>query len=142
MQLKYSTGVKEFEVAGGTIRFNPSDPAFVHRLMECFDDLQKRQDDGETKNQQLESDGVALFHAIEERDAQMRNGIDYVFGPGSSQVIFPGISLYALADGLPVWCNFLLAVLDLVNDSVADAQNADNARIDFYMKKYSKYMKK
>lgn len=142
MKLNYSTGVQEFEVAGGSIRFNPADPQFVHRLLDCFDRLQKRQDDGEQENEVLAEDGEMLFRTIEERDAQMRQDIEMVFGPGSAAAIFPDIGLYALADGLPVWCNFLLAVLDLVNDSVADAQNADNTRIDFYMKKYSKYMKK
>lgn len=141
-KLNYSTGVKEFEVAGGTIRFNPADNAFVHRLFDCFEKLSQRQDEGEKENEELAADGEKLFEAIEDKEVEMRNCIEEVFGKGSAKKIFPDTGLYALADGLPVWTNFLLAVIDLVDASVADEQKNANPRIDFYMKKYGKYMKR
>ena len=139
-KLNYSTGVQEFEVEGGTIRFNPADPVFVRRLYDAFSALGEQQEAGEKQNQALT--GEALFEVIEEKDAEMRRSIEGVFGPGTAKMIFPEVGLYALADGLPVWCNFFFAVMDLIDTTTQEQQKKANPRVDYYMKKYGKYMKR
>lgn len=65
----------------------------------------------------------------------MREIIDGVFGP-ISESVFGEMSVYAVAGGLPVWCNFLLAVIDEVDTTFAREKKATNPRIAKYTAKY------
>ena len=68
----------------------------------------------------------------------MRELIDGVFGKPVCKELFSGLNVYALADGLPVWCNFLLAVMDEVDTTFSREQKAMNPRIAKYTAKYHK----
>ena len=68
----------------------------------------------------------------------MREVINGVFEDDVCTPIFGGMNVYSLADGLPVWCNFLLAVMDEVDTSFAREQKATNPRITKYTAKYHK----
>lgn len=52
------------------------------------------------------------------------------------------MNVYALANGLAVWCNLMLAVMDEVDSTYAREQKATNPRIAKYTAKYQKYQKK
>lgn len=142
MKIAYSTGVKTFEVEGGEISFNPADTKFSHRLYDCFENLSHLQKEGEQENAEALQDGEKLFSMIEKRESEMRGYIEDVFGEGSAAKIFPHTGLYAIADGLPVWTNFLLAVMDIVDASMTDEQKKTTPRANELMKKYEKYIKK
>lgn len=141
-KIAYSTGEKTFEVAGGEISFNPADTKFAKKLYDCFDKLANMQKNGEEQNEEIMNDGEKLFELIEKREAEMRDCIEEVFGEGSAEKIFPNIGLYAIADGLPVWTNFLLAIIDIVDASMTDEQKKATPRAEMLMKKYGKYIKK
>ena len=47
-------------------------------------------------------------------------------------------NVYAMADGLPVWCNLLFAIMDEIDTSFAREQKATNPRIQKYTAKYHK----
>ncbi len=142
MKIEYSTGVKTYEVAGGEISFNPTDTEFSRRLYDCFEKLANLQTEGEVKNAEVEQDGRKLYDMIGEREAEMRKNIENVFGEGSASKIFPDTGLYALADGLPVWANFLLAIVDIVEEASDKEIGIATPRADMLMKKYGKYIKK
>ena len=141
MRLNYSSGIKTFEVDGGTISFSPTDTKFAERLYTTFDRLAKMQEDGEKKNAELEGDGEALFNAIHAKESEMQSAIDSVFGEGASKKIFPEVGLYAVADGMPVWANFLFAVMEVVEDAMGDEHKKSESRMELIKKKYGKYMK-
>ena len=46
------------------------------------------------------------------------------------------MNLYAMADGLHVWTNFLLALMDETDSAFAREQKATNPRIQEYTAKY------
>ena len=46
------------------------------------------------------------------------------------------MNVYAMADGLPVWCNLMLAVMDEIDTSFAREQKRMNPRIAKYTAKY------
>lgn len=50
--------------------------------------------------------------------------------------IFGSMNLYAMADGLHVWTNFLLALMDETDSAFAREQKATNPRIQKYTAKY------
>lgn len=141
-KLQFDTGVREYEINDScTVRFNPCDPVFTERLFRVFDKLGRMQEDGEKENVGTD-DGEKLFDLIRERDKEMRADIDSIFGEPVCDRIFAGIGVYALAGGLPLWANFLMAIIDEVDASIIAEQQKGSPRIDHYMKKYGKYVAK
>lgn len=46
------------------------------------------------------------------------------------------------ANGLPVWCNLMMAVMDEIDTTFTREQKLTNPRISKYTAKYQKYQKK
>lgn len=140
-ELNFDTGLVTYKVNGGAdITFNPVDVAFVKRLFEAFDGLSERQDAIEFENSEVT--GAELFALVERRDKEMRAQIDGVFGEPVSDTVFGKASVYALAGGLPLWCNFLMAVIDEIDVAIENEQKLASPRVAKYMEKYEKYRKK
>ena len=140
-ELNFDTGLVTYKVNGQReISFNPADVAFVKRLFNTFDSLSKQQDaiGGEDQN----VDGAKLFDLVEQREQKMRADIDDVFGDSVCDKIFGNVSVFALAGGLPLWCNFLMAVIDKIDAAIEDEQKQASPRVAKYMAKYEKYKRK
>ena len=137
-ELMFATGLVVFSVNGQTeITFNPTDSAFVERLFQAFDTLDKKQEAYKEEISRI-GDKREICEIARRRDAEMRELIDAVFGQPVCEGIFGEMNVYALADGLPVWCNFLLAVMDEIDTTFAKEQKATNPRIAKYTAKYHK----
>lgn len=63
------------------------------------------------------------------------------FGDAVCDVLFGGMNVYALANGLPVWCNLMLDVMDEIDSSFAREQKATNPKLQKYLNKYQKYQR-
>lgn len=132
----FNSGVKEYTLNdSATIRFNPTDSNFLERLYYTFDDLDKKQE--AYKNETIE-DGKEAFRKNRERDAEMREAIDGVLGEGICTALFGNMNVYALADGLPVWANLMLAIIDEMDDSVKAEQKKTSPRVAKYTARYKK----
>ena len=137
-ELKFSTGVVTFTVNEKCdISFNPTDSAFVERLFNTFDTLDKKQESYKEEISRV-GDNREIFNIARKRDAEMRELIDGVFERPVCGELFGGMNVYAMADGLPVWCNFLMAVMDEVDTTFAREQKLTNPRIQKYTAKYHK----
>lgn len=137
-ELNFNCGLKTYRINECCeIVFNPTDSFFVERLFEAFDTLDKRQDE-----YKAELDGVTdkreVFRIARKRDEEMREIIDGCLGDGVCQSLFGTMNVYALADGLPVWTNLMLAIIDEVDTSFAAEQKKTNPRITKYTAKYKK----
>ena len=140
-ELNFDTGLVTFTVNGKCdIVFNPADVSFVKRLFNTFDNLAKQQESIETDNAEIS--GAELFDLVEQKDKKMRDDIDNIFGCPVSDKIFGGVSVFALAGGLPLWCNFLMAVIDKVDAALEAEQKLSSPRVAKYMAKYEKYKRK
>lgn len=140
-ELNFDTGLTTYTVNGKCeISFNPADIAFVKRLFNTFDALAKRQDNVEVESKEL--GGEDLFELAEQRNREMREQIDSIFGEPVCDKVFGSQSVYAMAGGLPLWCNFLMAIIDEVDAAVALQQKQVNPRVQHYMAKYAKYGRK
>lgn len=136
--LNFDTGVVTFSVNGkAEVSFNPTDSNFVEKLYNAFEELDKKQ---ESYKAQIEksADKKEIFDFARERDAEMRGVIDGLFGVEISDAVFGGMNVYAMSNGLPVWCNLMLAVMDEVDTTFAREQKATNPRIAKYTAKYHK----
>lgn len=133
--LEFSTGVKTFSVNGGAaeVTFNPTDVNFVSRLYDLFLALAEQYEAGRDRTF---DDNQAFFAYVRERDGETRAGVDGLFGPGTADALFQGVSTSALADGLPLWTNFLLAVIDAVPEEMSRQVRTAKPRVEKYLKKY------
>ena len=84
------------------------------------------------------TDRAKIFDLMRERDKEMRELIDGVFDAPVCAMLFGGMNVYAMASGLPVWANLMLAIMDEVDTAFAREQKATNPRVQKYMAKYHK----
>lgn len=59
-------------------------------------------------------------------------------GESRDAAVFGTMNVYALADGLPVWCNLMLAIIDEMDSSFAREKKASNPRVQKYLAKYKR----
>lgn len=136
--LNFETGLATFVVNGSAeVTFNPTDERFMERLFDAFDQLAKKQDAHKQAIGELK-DTKAIFEYTDRMDKEMRETIDAVFAQKISDAIFGSVSVYAMANGLPLWCNFLLAVMDKIDDTIIREKQTTNPRIAKYTAKYHK----
>ena len=134
--LNFDTGVVTFNVNDKVeVSFNPTDSNLVERLYNTFDGLDKRQDAYKEEVSKI-ADKRKIFELTRRLDEEMRKMIDGIFQQPVCESLFGSMNVYALADGLPVWCNFLLVVMDQIDTTFAREQKAQNPRIAKYTAKY------
>ena len=117
----------EYEINGVPVKFNPTDESFTNRLYETFGVLEGLQ------NAFAEGDG---FEKFSELDKDMRAIIDGLLGDGIADKLFEGMNCYALADGLPVWMNLIMALLYEVTEAYEREFGKTDARVRAHKKKY------
>lgn len=137
-ELNFETGLVSYSLNGKCeITFNPTDSAFVEKIFLAFDHLDSKQETYKAEIEKI-ADKKQIFEISRQRDNEMREIIDDVFGVPVCENLFGYMNVYALADGLPVWCNLMLAIIDEVDTTFAREQKATNARITKYTSKYHK----
>ena len=133
--LNFDTGVVKHSINGKyEVEFNPTDVAFAERLGKAFDDLERKQ---EAKRKEIESANTSeVFDLARKWDAEMREVIDSVFGGPLCASVFGETSVYALANGMPLWANLMLAIMDEIDAAIVREKKATDPRIQKYTKKY------
>lgn len=136
--LNFDTGLKTYNVNGTReITFNPTDSAFVERIFNAFDAMDKKQHEYEQEAKNAK--GAELFVIARKRDSEMRETIDRIFGEKFCDDVFGNCNLYAFAGGCPIWCNFILSVIDEIDAATEKEYAATNPRLQKYINKYQKY---
>lgn len=137
-ELNFDTGLREFSINGAIkVTFNPTDANFVEKLFSMFERLDKRQEDYEDRRSKT-AGNRALFNLARERDTEMRNEIDSLFGLPVCGAVFGEMNVFAVASGLPVWSNLMLTIMDKIDTTFAREQKATNPRLAKYLNKYKK----
>ena len=140
---EYNTAFRALQEAQQASRdanaWKPGDSAeekqVIQRLYNAFDTLDKKQEKYADEVQKC-GDRVEIFNIADRRDKEMREIIDGLFEEPVCDSIFGSMNLYAMADGLHVWTNFLLALMDETDSAFAREQKATNPRIQKYTAKY------
>lgn len=135
-ELNIETGLVKYNINGVCeITFNPTDTEFIAKLYKAFDDLDALQN--EYKNRIQEAQGSReIFDVAREMDAKMRDICNDAFGFDVCTAVFGAMNVFAMAGGLPVWANLLLAILDEVDTGVTREQKLMNPKIRKYTDKY------
>ena len=137
MELNFANGVQSYTVNGveDALRLNPTDAEMLQKIYLAMKDLEGKQKERAKVGKRSEDieETFSLLHAL---DQEMRGVLDILFGIGVCEKIFGEMSLYASADGLPVWENFILAVIDLFDDSVKREAALSDKRNQKHVQKY------
>ena len=136
-QLQFSTGLEEYRLNDRvTVRFNPTDAAFLEKLTALFSTLDALQE--EVSALQENTPDEEVFPLARDLDARMRALLDEFFGTPVCDGLFGSMNLFASANGLPVWANLLLAVTEEVEGAMQGELTAREKRIAKYTAKYKK----
>lgn len=136
MDIQINTGAKEFNLGGKvSVWFNPTDMAFAQRIYDTFAGLEEQQNKYTEMLRNADED-ASVFVIGQEMDKEMRDAVNGVFGVDVVTPLIGDMNVYAFADGLPIWANILMAVLDTMSDTVKEETKRSKQRIDKYTKKY------
>lgn len=119
--------------------FNPTDLGFIEKLFDVFDSLERRQKDLEARIN--DSEPRAVFQIAREADAEMRELIDGLMGPGTCAALYGDMNVYSRAQGLPVWANLLFSVMDRCETETVTQQKQMRPALEKYTAKYAKYQR-
>lgn len=137
-EIKFDTGLVTYDINGACqVEFNPTDSHFVEKLFSTFESLDEAQKTFEA-DKAKSSNPKDVFELARQLDKSMREQIDGIFGQPVSEALFGGMNLYAVANGLPVWSNLVLALMDEVDTGFAREQKLTNPRLAKYTAKYKK----
>ena len=134
-ELQFDDGIQEFNVNNrAVVRFCPTDYQFAERLAQVFDKMDALQQKFQGK---ITAAGSDTWKVCREIDSEMRSVIDNLFDqPGISSEIFGTTSCYGIGNGLPIWCNLILAIMDVVDADIIAQKKATDPRLDAYLAKY------
>lgn len=134
-ELKITTGVQEYHLNDKcTVVFNPSDPAFADKLYTAFDALKKKQDARDNNVEKMSA--REMFDWLRNMDAEMRETIDGVFEQPVCEPLFGNVSVYAIADGAPLWMNLMVAIMDELDEGIKREKAFHSEKLAKYTAKY------
>ena len=135
--IQFSTGAVEYDINGVKVMLNPTDLAFVERVFNTFDEMDKMQEEYQARIEKAGEDTTAVFGIFHELEDKMRGMVNDVFDNGDMCTqIFGRVSVLAMSDGLPLWANLMLALIDEMDVAFAREKKATNPRIKKYTAKY------
>lgn len=133
MELNIQTGLKTFQLNDKVeVSFNPTDTRFVKKLQDTFVQLENKREEYDELLQ-----GKTTFEAMEEMDKSFRAIINTLFDKDICTPLFGEVNVNALADGMPLWVNLYLAIIDVVDVELKDAEKPSE-RLQKYVEKYKK----
>ena len=135
--IRFETGLKEFSINGTTkVLFCPTDMNFIEKVYKALDNMDAKQ---EQYRQRIDSvSDEEVFDLAREMDSGARNEINAIFDSDICTPVFGNMSVLAVADGFPIWANFLLAIIDTLDGEFAAEKKKTNPRIAKYTAKYKK----
>ena len=95
-KLIFDSGVKEYELGAGVLRFNPSDPNVYARFMDAIPKIQNIEDEMVKKGKELEDNSLAL-NLMRDADAQIKAELNDVFAGNDFDAMLEGVNLMAVA---------------------------------------------
>ena len=131
MELKIDRGIKSYDIVdadghpAGTIRLNPADPGLAGRWEAVEKELEP-----------YKGNDISISETVE-LDKRIKEKIDYALGSSVSDVLFGGLSCFAMCeDGKLVFEHILDALSPLIEEAQNTAAKAAEERIKQRTKSY------
>lgn len=129
--------VEEYNIDGKIVlRFNPADATFVKNFNAAFKALAEAQ--SELAEAAKNADDEAFFDASAATNTKLCGVLNDLFGEDICTPIWGTADLTALSDGLPLWFNFMMALIDEIDADMKSVKDVRSARLDAYLAKYQK----
>lgn len=124
----FDSGVKEYELGSGVLRFNPSDPNVYARFMDAADQILKIEQELVEKGKTMEPNGETVIRIMEEADRRTKDLLNEVFGGDNDfHKILGGTNLLAVGgNGERVITNLFNALTPIM---VNGAQKCANYKV-------------
>lgn len=136
-EIRFDTGVQSFQINDGvSVEFCPTDSDFAKALFKLFEELEARQHEY-AKRTENETDAKKIFELASQFDKEIREKIDAIFGKPICDDVFK-TNVLALGDGLPVWANLMLSVLDQMDTGFDIEKAKTNSRVKQYTDRWAK----
>lgn len=135
--IRFDTGVKTFDINGRCeATFAPTDMTFIERVYTALEHMDAMQN--KYKSVAEAANNAEVFALARTMDKEARDEINAVFEFEICEPLFGKMNVFTVADGLPVWANFLLAIIDQLEGEFAEEKKKTNPRIQKYTAKYNK----
>ena len=136
-RLNFDTGVKTYDLNGVCqISINPTDTLLTSRLLSLVDRLDEKREQYalDIENAEIKD----IFDIANKFEASVRAEIDAAIGAPVCDAVFGNMSVMSMANGLPVFCNLVFAILDEIDAGWASETAKTSARIAKYTDKYKR----
>lgn len=124
----FDSGVKEYELGSGVLRFNPSDPNVYARFMDASEKIVQIEQELVEKGKAEDATGESVIRIMEEADRRTKDLLNDVFGNGNDfHSILGGVNLLAVGgNGERVITNLFNALTPIM---VNGAQKCANYKV-------------
>lgn len=113
-KLNFDLGIKEFEIGGGVLRFNPGDPNVYSRFVAAADKMTEIEQRLTAKAKEFEGQkaGEAMLQLMNEADKETKDLLAWIFGAQNDfEAIFCGANILGVgSNGERIITNFIHAV--------------------------------
>ena len=134
-EIKVAAGLETYNINGVCeIAFCPTDPVFAEKVYNVFEQLDQKQEGYAEEIKRAEK--REIFDIARRRDAELRDTINGIFDFDICSAVFGSVSVCALSDGLPLWSNLLLGIMDEIDSGFEREQKRTNPRVEKYAAKY------
>lgn len=143
-KISFETGVREYDL-NDTVKvcFNPTDLIFARKVFDTVESLDNLQQQCADRVATLDSqkDALQIYEISDQLEKDIREQLNNLFELDVCTPLFGSMCVYAVGDGLPVWLNFLFAIIDELQGSFDAEKKKMNQRIQKYTAKYSGKLK-
>lgn len=133
-KLNFDLGLKEYEVGGGVLRFNPNDPNVYARFMEAGEKLTAIEQRLVSRAEQAgtENVGESMLKLMAETDKEVKDLLAWIFGAQNDfDTIFCGTNVMGMGtNGERIITNFIHAITPILKSGAQRCarQQVNNAR--------------
>ena len=122
-KLNFDSGIKEYELGAGILRFNPSDPNVYARFMTAIPEIKAIEDEMIEAGNDI-TDTADRLKLMQDADAKVKAQLDEIFPGNSFDQLLEGVSLMAVAgNGERVVTNLLAALTPIIEGGVQTFAN-------------------
>lgn len=118
-KIRFDSGIREFRLGEGVLRFNPGDPNLYVRFLEAAEKIKAIEEDLTQQAKALpENDGAAVVKLLQEADCRMKQTLSWVFGDTTDfDQLLGGVNLLAMgSNGERVVSNLFAALQPILLD--------------------------
>lgn len=121
-KISFDSGLREYELGSGILRFNPLDPNLYERFVEATDQLRRLEADMLERAKDTEISGIDALAILTDVDRKAKTVLNNVFGGDNDfDRMLDGVNLMAVAaNGERVITNLMDALTPVLEQGARD----------------------